>query len=359
VRVSVFSNIPNHYNPHLFSELRCRGHRVTVLYDHTAQEAGRPWSVEMQTCESVVHSPVEQFRAALRADREDDAVVFSGSYIGWAALGRRLALTGRHDQRLFWGERLSSRKDIALARRIYLRPFGAVLAVGSWAQAGYQAAVPGSVPVHVLPYVTAVPSGDRMMSPEPTIGFAGSLIPRKGVELVLRALGSMPPSRRPLFEIAGSGPWRAQLEESASSLRVSPIWLGELSPDELAMTRRRWWVQVVPSLYDGWGVVVSEALAAGVPVLASAATGAAIDLIKDDFNGRILKDDKAWVDAIGAYCDADRVVREGANGRMIGEEMAAGKAAQWLEELLAESSRQSRSFVAEAWVHVNERRGSW
>ena len=359
VRISVFSNIPNHYNPHLFSDLRSRGHCVNVIYDHTPQEAGRPWSIEASTWERVIHSPVGQFYAALRADRAGDAVMFSGSYIGWAALARRLGLIGQRDRRFFWGERLSSRKDVALARRLYLRPFGAVLAVGSWAQPGYRAAVAPDVPVHVLPYVTEAPGTSRTMATTPTVGFAGSLIPRKGVQVLLRALASMPASRRPVFEIAGSGSGRLWLEELASGLRVSPIWLGELSPYELAAARRRWWVQAVPSRYDGWGVVVSEALAAGVPVLASTSTGAAIDLVRDNFNGRIVRGDEAWTEAISAYCDADRVVREGANGRITGEEMAAGKAAQWLEELLVESSKQSRSFVAEAWVRVNERRDSW
>ena len=333
VRISVFSNIPNPYNPHLYSRLRSRGIRVSVIYDNTPREVGRPWSFEVRGGDRVDHSSAGQFHAALCADRAGDAVIFSGSYVGRAALARRLALIGKRDRRLYWGERLSSRRGMALARRLYLRPFDAVLAVGTWARSGYVAAVGSTVPVHVLPYITTVPDAGRTLDTEPTLGFAGNLIPLKGVQVVLRALASMPPSRRPAFEIAGSGSGRPWLEDLASSLRVSPIWLGELSPEELAAARRRWWVQAVPSRHDGWGMVVSEALAAGVPVLASTETGAAIDLVRDNFNGRIVRDDNSWADAIGAYCDADRVFREGSNGRIVGEEIRAEKAAEWLEQL--------------------------
>ena len=110
-----------------------------------------------------------------------------------------------------------------------------------------------------------------------------------------------------------------------------------------------------PIPFDGWGVVVSEALAAGVPVLASANTGAAVDLVRNNFNGRIVRDGDSWADAISAYCDVDRVVREGANGRVVGEEMAADRAAGWLEDLLLNSPRNERNFIEEGWARVKDR----
>ena len=42
---------------------------------------------------------------------------------------------------------------------------------------------------------------------------------------------------------------------------------------------------VLPSLHDGWGVVVNQALAAGLPVITSDAVGAGLDLVEDGVNG--------------------------------------------------------------------------
>ena len=47
-------------------------------------------------------------------------------------------------------------------------------------------------------------------------------------------------------------------------------------------------VFVFPSRHDGWGVVVNEACAAGLPVIASRQTGAAHDLVRDGENGFVL-----------------------------------------------------------------------
>lgn len=329
---------------------------MTVIYDHTPEEIGRPWAIESHSWEQVVRGLGGQYRAAHYADTTGDAVVFSGGYMGWAPIARRLGLLGRGHQRLFWGERLSQRKSLTLARQLYLRPFSAILAVGRWAQPGYRMAVAADVPVHTLPYVTEAPERGRRMNAEPTIGFAGSLIHRKGVDILLHAFATLPTSCRPVLEIAGSGPERKSLEYLADGLGLSPVWLGELHPDELAAARARWWAQAVPSRYDGWGMVVSEALAAGLPVLASSGTGAGVDLVRDGFNGRVVREEESWGAAIGDYCDADRVVREGANGRIVGEEIAAEKAAEWLEELLADAPSQPRCFVSEAWSRVEKRR---
>ena len=42
---------------------------------------------------------------------------------------------------------------------------------------------------------------------------------------------------------------------------------------------------VLPSRYDGWGVVVNQALGAGLPVICSDAVGAAEDLVEEGGNG--------------------------------------------------------------------------
>src|SRR5262249_36551119 len=46
-------------------------------------------------------------------------------------------------------------------------------------------------------------------------------------------------------------------------------------------------VFVLPSLHDGWGVVINQAISAGMAVIASDTVGAAIDLVTDHVNGHL------------------------------------------------------------------------
>jgi glycosyltransferase involved in cell wall biosynthesis len=44
-------------------------------------------------------------------------------------------------------------------------------------------------------------------------------------------------------------------------------------------------VFILPSRYDGWGVVVNQALGAGLPIICSDAVGAGLDLVEQNVNG--------------------------------------------------------------------------
>ena len=48
-------------------------------------------------------------------------------------------------------------------------------------------------------------------------------------------------------------------------------------------------VFVLPSRHDGWGVVVNQALAAGLPIIASDAVGAGLDYVENGINGVTVK----------------------------------------------------------------------
>jgi len=48
-------------------------------------------------------------------------------------------------------------------------------------------------------------------------------------------------------------------------------------------------VFVLPSLEETWGLVVNEAMASGLPVIATENAGASMDLIKNSINGFMSK----------------------------------------------------------------------
>ena len=111
----------------------------------------------------------------------------------------------------------------------------------------------------------------------------GELIRRKRVDLLLSALKSIGSSNWCL-DVVGDGVERSSLTQKACSLGLSNrvAFLGKAPNAEIHDAIRRADVLVLPSYADGWGAVVNEALACGVPVLVSDHCGAK-DVVK---NGR-------------------------------------------------------------------------
>lgn len=344
----VFSNIPNPYNGHLYEALRSQGEPVTTRYKGDPSSLGRPWMLDLGPHESVSTGWLSDARAMLRAQRS--TVVLTGGYIGVEEVLRRIIAPLVARGVWFWGERFMPRPVLGPYRSWYFRRFDGVFAVGSWAAPCYEAVVRPGTKVHVLPYTTTHRRPARDLAPAPLVGFAGSLIDRKGLDRVVHALSNVPRDKRPEIEVVGSGDQRDSLETLARGAAVEVKWLGEMSSVDLDEVRARWWAQVVPSRYDGWGVVVSEALAAGVPVIVSETVGAGVDLVRDGYNGTRVATNDRWAEAICGYRDEQRVEREGLRARVVGEEMSAEKAAPWLTQVLeAGPSGPARSFVAEAW----------
>lgn len=107
---------------------------------------------------------------------------------------------------------------------------------------------------------------------EPVILFVGSLIERKGVHHLLRALPSVferfPESRA---VIAGDGPQRAALEAAARALGIADrvAFVGAQSQAQIGAWMRRARLFVLPSLEEALGIVLLEALASGTPCVGS------------------------------------------------------------------------------------------
>ncbi len=352
MQISVLTNIPNPYNGGLYRSLGQAGAQVEVHYRTNPRAAGRPWSVELGDHEHEDEGFAANWRAG-RGARTSDAVVLSGGYHHPHELARQLPLARASVLRAFWGERLTTTHVLGgLTRRVLFHQIDLVLAIGSWAVPGYRSLVRAGVPVHVFPYTTTARRPVRtLLEGEPTVGYVGSLIHRKGVDVIIRALARMPMSSRPCFEVAGSGPLAGPLAALAEALGVRVHWLGERSQPEIDQRRLTWWCQVVPSRYDGWGVVVAEALASGVPVLASRQTGAARDLVRSGLNGRVLDLSDDWSTAILDYSEPERALAEGELARRLGTAASGERAGPWLLQHLTRSG-PAADFVQDAWISV-------
>ena len=351
-RLTVFTNIPNPYNHHLYGALRRIGWDLRVVYKGDPASAGRSWRIEPDKRDVITGSLRDEYRELRRSRAEERDVILTGGYAGVIEAERRALTVRSPGQLLFWGERLSADRRVnAALRRLFFAGLDGVLAVGTWAVDSYRAVV-RSAPVHVFPYTTAA-SGppERSLAPTPVIGFVGDLIERKGVDILVEALAGIPEGQRPALEVVGDGPAREGLVQRARRLGLAVEWLGHVGADELQGHQRRWWAQAVPSRYDGWGMVVAEALAAGVPVLASSRVGAAVDLVRDGLNGAVVRPGQDWAPVVQRYTDIEVVTREGRRARIVAQAFSADAAAGWLTSLLLDGAGTAppRSFVADAW----------
>jgi glycosyltransferase involved in cell wall biosynthesis len=86
--------------------------------------------------------------------------------------------------------------------------------------------------------------------------------------------------------IVGDGPERITLERYVSSYKVPAVrFLGAVSWREVPKLFACADVLVIPSTSEPWGLVINEAMACGMPVIASANCGACDDLVRNGVNG--------------------------------------------------------------------------
>ena len=141
------------------------------------------------------------------------------------------------------------------------------------------------------PTITETEICNRSMQPGPLrILFIGNLIPRKGLHTLLKAVELLPPEVEWRLEIAGghaaNPEYTVQMRAAAQNGGLLPRveFLGAIPDRELADRLRTSQLLVVPSSYEGFGIVYLEGMSFGLPAIAGD-QGAASELINPDENG--------------------------------------------------------------------------
>ena len=160
----------------------------------------------------------------------------------------------------------------------------------------------------------------------PVVSYVGKLVPRKGVDTLIEALGILHrrPGGAPLLVAAGIGELREPLEARAAELGVADRvrFVGKVPHDDVG-----WWmaagdVFVLPSLSEGLPTVVCEAMNCGRPVVATAVDGTP-EIVRDGETGLLVppSDARALAGALARLVD-DPVLaaRMGARALEIGRE---------------------------------------
>ena len=135
---------------------------------------------------------------------------------------------------------------------------------------------------------------------EPYVLFVGRLIPRKGLQVLLRAMAASVMSLR--LVIIGDGPECKTLQALAFELGLDSRvqWLGRCSNTEARLWMAEAQALLVPSEFEQWGLVVNEAWMVPTLVLGSDTVGALKATYSKEMNWMMLapNDVAGWQNAL-------------------------------------------------------------
>lgn len=299
MKVFVLTDSPSPYQVELFNEIEAQGNcRLTVGYLR-GRDPNRQWKpLEIRHASIDLDRDMSQARESVR---QSDLVVFNYYQHGQATqLIRERA--GHGGPWCFWGERPGFRQPAWAGRLLRKWKLSRlhdssvpIWGIGKFAVEGYRREFGPGRAYFNLPYFSDLErfgSAGARRSSERVFLFCGSLIARKGVDLLARAFVRLAAEFREVIDvrlkIAGDGELRQSLAQTLRTVSDRVEFTGFKDWDELPELYSSVDVLCVPSRYDGWGLVVPEGLASGLPVIASDRMGAALEFVQTGVNGWLL-----------------------------------------------------------------------
>lgn len=145
---------------------------------------------------------------------------------------------------------------------------------------------------------------------QPTVATVGRLVPHKQVEhaidAVLALRAELPDIR---LHVVGSGWWEGNLHAYAAARDAGSTvsFHGHVDEEHKHEVYERAWVLALPSLKEGWGLVIGEAGMHATPSVAYRSAGGTRESIADGRSGVLVDDEAEFTAALGELLrDADR-----------------------------------------------------
>jgi glycosyltransferase involved in cell wall biosynthesis len=309
-KVAVLTNIPSPYQVELFNAIATQGRIDLRVWYCAARDQRRLWEApplrhwhrigngwRISTNRGDYYLDVRL--AGEIAKWRPDLAVLSGYTMPAVQLAMwRAALQGI--RWVYWGEAVASggrswpRRAVRRVGVLPIRRWAAGLfGVGRKAVANFRRVFPSARIVRNVPYFSEL---GRFRPPEASAVrrggttrflYVGSFIERKGVDVLARAFSKLVEGL-PCVElvVAGDGDARRWFDPFLSPQAAERVVRRGFMPwDQLPQLYRDGDFLVMPSRYDGWGMVVPEAMASGVPVIGSTGAGAVLDLVQPGATG--------------------------------------------------------------------------
>ncbi len=341
----------------LAREMTRRGHTVQILApgrapcaDPTVTIVGRPLRVPYNgSIAPICPHPLALARVArlvrhLRPDVVHVHEPFSPGLSLAAALAARAPVVATFHA---CADRLWTYRLFAPLLRIVLRHCHHVVAVSDAAAAllARDLALRADVRHNAVDLETFDGAAPLALPPAPTVLFVGRLEPRKGVGVLLQALPALiarVPDVRVL--VVGDGGGRGEIERLPAPLRAHVQALGAVSDGDLLRCYASADLLVAPALgRESFGIVLLEAMAAGLPVVASDIPGYRA-VVRDGIDGLLVPaGDAGRLAAALATVLTDRGVAGAlaASGRQRASAFSWRQAATPLEAIYEDVQRQA------------------
>jgi glycosyltransferase involved in cell wall biosynthesis len=191
-------------------------------------------------------------------------------------------------------------------------------------------------------------------SEEPSLVVLGRLVPHKRVELALDAIVTLRRTHPTLeLHVVGHGYWHDDLVAYADKVGVRDAVTFHGFVDERTKNAilSGSWVNLLPSLKEGWGLAIIEAGAHGVPSVAFREASGTTESVVDGVTGYLVEDPEDFLSAIDRLL-TDAVQRKelGEAARTFAEGFSWGATGQEVETVLQRIATVPRPAVSRAAV---------
>jgi glycosyltransferase involved in cell wall biosynthesis len=330
----------------------CRGVRMVNVFTHSLTENSMPWQISLPDGVEVrfneqdrIVGELTYFHRRCRSLRdwvlsiveaEQPLFVMMAGHSDFTRLlllhalrRRRVPVVHVSDANIFGINRGGVLKG-ALRSAYHasvLRRFDGYVTMGTCGRAYYGVLGDPRKPVFISPYepdYSAIERGNpdadqrlaTLLHPDPSrrrFLYSGRLVPWKRVDLLVRAFTEVA-DRLPAWDlvISGGGPESPAIRQLVPGrLRERVIFTGFLQMDGVQACCRACHVLVHPSNWEPWALVINEAVAAGMAVVATHVTGAAVELVRHRVNGLLIRPDSqpALADALMQVADEQTMMK--------------------------------------------------
>lgn len=145
------------------------------------------------------------------------------------------------------------------------------------------------------------PAVEVERSPVPSLCVLGRLVPHKQVEHAVDAVVALREDHPDAhLTVVGNGWWDDDLRQYVASVGAEDLvtFTGHVSELRKHEILAQSWLMLLPSLKEGWGIVVGEAGSQGVPTIAYSTAGGTRESIGHDRSGLLVDTPVAFTEAV-------------------------------------------------------------